>query len=220
MNTPRDLLAPYQPPTADLSQPFEQMQTLPPHERSAAPKVFGILSIIFASLVLLSSAFGLLAMAAGSAMGNLGDVAASSSDKGAEITAVMHPLAKIYQGMGVESLILFVMSALLLAIGIGQIRYRAWARRWSVYWGWAALTCVALMVAISLLIISPAYAELFDSAARITPQKGGEAIPDMSGLSAIFGGTFAVLCIIFYTPYPALMLMFFTRERVRASMTD
>jgi hypothetical protein len=33
------------------------------------------------------------------------------------------------------------------------------------------------------------------------------------------GGVFAVIAIILYTPYPALMLLFFTREHVRASMT-
>jgi len=34
----------------------------------------------------------------------------------------------------------------------------------------------------------------------------------------VFGGTFAVLCVVVYAPYPALMLLFFSRDRVRASM--
>ena len=70
---------------------------------------------------------------------------------------------------------MFVMSALLLAIGIGQLRYRAWAQRWSVYWGVAGLVCVALMVAISMLVISPAYAEMFDSLSRLKPGGDGQA---------------------------------------------
>jgi hypothetical protein len=134
---------------------------------------------------------------------------------------MMGPMTKVYGGIGLQSLILFVMSAALLVIGIGQLRYRAWACRWSVYWGGAGLVCVALMVAISLLVISPAYGEMFESMARLK-QSAGEGGADvgaaMGGMSAVFGGTFAILCVIFYAPYPALMLLFFTRERVRASM--
>src|SRR5262245_60075344 len=129
MNTPMDPNSPYQPPAADLSQPVEPLQELPPHQRSAAPKVFGVLSIIFSSLVLLGSTFGLLGTAASSVLEGVSDVA-NDSEKAAEIKAMVAPMAKIYQGIGLQSMILFVMSALLLAIGIGQLRYRAWARRW------------------------------------------------------------------------------------------
>jgi hypothetical protein len=207
---------------AELSQPVAALPELQPHERSAAPKVFGVLSIIFASVVLLFAAFGLLGTAATSAASSMGSEApASDPDKAAEVAAMMQPMVKVYSGIGYESLILFVMSAALLVIGIGQLRFRAWACRWSVYWGVAGLVCVGLMVAISLLIISPAYADLFEAMGRLKPNAdgGAELGAGMSSLSAVFGGTFAVLCVILYAPYPALMLMFFTRERVRASMT-
>jgi len=217
MNTPPDLVSPYQPPSADLSQPVAEPPALPPNQRSGAPKVFGILSIIFASIVLLGSTFGLLAGAATGAATGMESAAPSTADK-AELNAMMGPLSKVYRGVGYQSLILFVMSALLLAIGIGQLRYRRWARRWSVYWGAAGLACVAALVAISLLIISPAYAELFDSASQL--RQGAAPGSSMGALSMMVGGTFAVMCVIFYAPYPAMMLMFFTRERVRASMTD
>jgi len=213
MNTPEDPRSPYQPPAADLSQPQTELPKLAPHERSPAPKVFGVLSIIFSSIVLLFSTFGLLAGAAAGAAGH-STAASSDVDRAAEVVG-----QKILAGFGIQSLILFVMSALLLAIGIGQLRYRAWARRWSVYWGGAALACVAVLAAISILIISPAYADLISSAAH-AKQPGTEALGAMGDLSAWLGGTFAVMCVIFYTPYPAMMLLFFTRERVRASMTE
>ena len=218
MNTPTDLRSAYEPPTADLSQ---SPVLAPPLERSAAPKVFGILSIIFASIVLLSSAFGLLATAASSMVKNMGNMAADA-DKAAEVAAFVGPMAKVYQGIGVLSLIMFVMSALLLAVGIGQLRYRAWAQRWSVYWGVAGLACVALMVAISMLIISPAYGEMFESLSRLKPQGDGQPAMggSMSNFGSLFGGTFAVMTVVFYAPYPALMLLFFTRDHVRASMTQ
>ena len=221
MNTPVDLGSPYQPPTAELSQPAAPLPDLKPSERSPAPKVFGVLSIIFASIVLLFAAIGLLGAVATRAAETMGAAPGADPAKAAEVAAMMGPMAKVYGGIGLQSLILFVMSAALLVIGIGQLRYRAWACRWSVTWGVAGLVCVALMVAISLLIISPAYASMFESMARVKQNAGEGGGPDvaaMGGMSAVFGGTFAVLCVILYAPYPALMLLFFTRERVRASM--
>jgi hypothetical protein len=219
VNTPPDPTSPYQPPSADLSQPLAPLQELAPHERSAAPKVFGVLSIIFSSIVLLFSSFGMLGGLASSALQSMGSLA-DQGEKGAEFAAMMGPMAKVYRGMGLESLILFVMSALLLAIGIGQVRYRAWARRWSVYWGAAGLVCVILMVAISLLIVSPAYAEMLDAMSRIKPENGQPPMPQpMGAVSGAIGATFAIVSVFVYTPYPALMLLFFTREKVRASMT-
>jgi len=217
MNTPTDLRSPYQPPNADVTGPPAVLPELQPHERSGAPKVFGVLSIVFASIVLLFSSFGMLATLATSAASSIGK-SVPDPDKAAEVTAMMQPMAKVYQGIGLQSLILFVMSALLLAIGIGQVRYRAWAQRWSVYWGAAGLVCVGLMVALSLLVIAPAYAEFFDAMSRIKPA-GGASPPSMGPMAGMFGGTFAVMSVIIYGPYPALMLLFFTRDRVRASMT-
>jgi hypothetical protein len=219
MNTPPDLRSPYSPPNADVSSPAAELPRLPPHQRSGAPKVFGVLSIVFASVTLLFSGLGVFGLAASSMFGNMGSMV-PDAEKAAEVSAVMGPMAKVYQGIGLQSAILFVMSALLLAIGIGQLRYRAWAGRWSVYWGAAGLACVVLLVVISLLIISPGYGEMFEAMSRMKPQGDGQAaLPAMSGLSSVFGGTFAVLSVIFYAPYPAMMLLFFTREHVRASMT-
>jgi hypothetical protein len=218
MDTPSDLRSPYQPPTADLTPPPPELQALEPHERSGAPKVFGVLSIIFASLVLLSSSFGILMTLATSAFSDMSNLV-PEAEKTQEAAAMMEPMIRVYRGIGLQSAILFVMSALLLAIGIGQVRYRAWARRWSVYWGVAGLVCVAAMVVISLLIISPAYAQFFEGLSQLKPQGDGQQMPSMGPLAGIFGGTFAVICVIFYGPYPALLLMFFTRDRVRASMT-
>jgi hypothetical protein len=218
MNTPPDLRSPYAPPTADTSRSGSDLPALQTHERSGAPKVFGVLSVIFASIMLLCSALGLLATAASSLAKDMGSMV-PDPDKAAEVTAMMTPLARVYQGVGLQCLIFFVMSALLLAIGIGQLRYRAWAQRWSVYWGVAGLVCVGLLVAIALLIISPAYGDMFEALSRVKTREGQAAVPPMSGLSNMFGGTFAVMSVIFYAPYPALMLLFFTRDHVRASMT-
>jgi hypothetical protein len=74
-------------------------------------------------------------------------------------------------------------------------------------------------VAISLLIVSPAYAELLAAMSTIKPAEGQPPMPSMGTMSGAVGGTIAIGSIILYAPYPALMLFFFTRDNVRASMT-
>ena len=134
---------------------------------------------------------------------------------------MMQPMAKVYQGIGLQSPILFVMSALLLAIGIGQLRYRAWARRWSVYWGAAGLACVGLDGRDLAARSSRPRTASCSSRCRTSSRRatGRRRSPSMGPMAGMFGGTFAAMSVIVYAPYPALMLLFFTRDRVRASMT-
>ena len=71
-----------------------------------------------------------------------------------------------------------------------------------------------------MLIISPAYGEFLDSLSHLKPQPGEAPLPQsMDAMRSLFGRTFAVLTVIFCAPYPALMLLFFSRARVRAAMT-
>ena len=125
-------------------------------------------------------------------------------------------MATVYSGMGVQGLILTIMSGLLLAIGIGQLRYRRWAASWSVYWCWAAFASIAAMVAISFLWIGPAYQDLL---AAMTKNAPTGSMPGMSSsMGSIFGGTTGFLTVLFYAPYPIIMLVYFGKERVRSAM--
>ena len=40
-----------------------------------------------------------------------------------------------------------------------------------------------------------------------------------SGFMRMMGGSMAIVTVILYAPYPLLMLFFFSRDNVRASMT-
>jgi hypothetical protein len=205
---------PYAPPTA-AGEWVPQGPSEAPPVVSSAPKAFGVLSIIFASIVLL---FGLLASCgglAGGSMSQLGKLGGSRAPE--EMRQALVHMGTIYTAIGIQGLILTVMSALLLAIGIGQLRYRRWAGAWSVYWGGLALVALAGMVAMYFLMIGPAYQRFFDLIARATPS--GTMPTQLSGsLANIFGGTSSVMTVLFYAPYPILLLIFFTREHVRASM--
>jgi hypothetical protein len=179
---------------------------------SSAPKVFGVLSIVFSSLTLL---WGLLTSFMVVIPWVIGSLEKGVPNKDAQGEAIIGPLKAVYGGMGAIGLILTVMSAALLTIGIGQIRYRRWSRVASVWWAQAALVAIVGMIAISLMVIGPGYRDMFTAAAG---QSHGDAAPDMGAFAAVFGGSFSGMFVFFYAPYPILLLAFFTRERVRDAM--
>jgi hypothetical protein len=192
-----------------------------PTDRSSAPKVFGVLSIVFASLILLAGLMQSCSGLASCAFSGIGNqVAKHETDqkKVKEITGAMRFMATVYSGMGVQGVILTIMSGLLLAIGIGQLRYRRWAGQWSIYWCWAAFVSLAAMVAISFLWIGPAYQDFITAMTR-NAATGSIPAGMGSSMGSLFGGTFGVMMVIFYAPYPIIMLAYFSKERVRAVMT-
>lgn len=205
--------------------PFNQQASLgaQPHphgaaplpQRTAVPKVFGILSIIFASIIMFFSLFGVVLLAAsGPAM----EATATMRAQGANaelIEAATDTMMSVYEGIGYQSLCLLICSALLLAVGIGQVKYRAWARQWSVNWGLIALIALVIMVLISIAVIGPAYGRFF----ALAEQAPGSPHLNMSGfMSSLFGGSTAILMAFFYAPYPILLITFFRSDKVRQAM--
>jgi hypothetical protein len=173
---------------------------------TAVPRTFGILSIVFASLVLVSSLFGMLALIVPAALAH-----APPSSRPEEMQA-LKLMSTMYLGMGIVSCILAVMSGLLLALGIGQLRYRQWAAVWSVRWGVVALGTIVIM-AIVLTTTMGSMVGSFASAANA---------PDPSAarhVGTAFGAIYGVMMVLFYAPYPILLIVYFARDRVRAAMT-
>jgi hypothetical protein len=172
---------------------------------SAAPRTFGILSIVFAALVLVGSLFGLLGLIVPVALKH-------APTSRPEDAAAMKMLSDMYLGMGLVSAILSVMSALLLALGIGQLRYRKWAAVWSVRWAVVALGAVVVMA----ILMTTTMRSTLGSVATM----GGAGNPQAArAVGSMFGIIYASMIVVFYSPYPILMLVYFSRERVRAAMT-
>ena len=210
---------PYAPPSAAAAAwvpgPALEHDPVP----TKAPKVFGVLSIIFASVTLLFSMFMSCSLVAAPMVNKFSDFAPPGRKNVPELKAVFALMSTVYTVIGVEGVVFLIMSALLLAIGIGQVKYRAWAGRWSVYWAGAALAVLAGFVALAFLFIGPTYQKFFEMMAHAAPSG---ALPSgmSSSLGSLMGGTSSVMMIFFYAPYPILLLAFFTRERVRGSMTN
>ncbi len=171
---------------------------------TAVPRTFGILSIVFSSLVLVGSLFGLLGLIVPVALKH----APPSRPEDAQ---AMQLLSNMYLGMGLVSAILSVMSALLLALGIGQLRYRKWAAVWSVRWGIVALGAVVVMAILMTKTMSSTFGSITSMGELHNPQAGRE-------MGSMIGVVYASMMVLFYSPYPILMLVYFSRERVRAAM--
>jgi hypothetical protein len=172
---------------------------------SGVPRTFGILSIIFAGIVLLFSLFGVISLLVPLLIAHAPPPA--RAEDAANIAAISHA----YTAMGGVSALLSVMSAALIALGIGQLRYRAWAAVWSVRWAVVALGVVIVMAD---LMATTFTRSIFELASRGSPSP-----PAMHQLGNVLGLVYAAMTVFFYAPYPIVLLIFFSRPRVRAAMT-
>ena len=213
---------PFAPPrSSDLAAPTQTPGPGPigGEPPTSVPKVFGVLSIVFSSVMMLGGLLGSCSLCAGQVMSA---VPRAGGEHAAEMRALFEPMKTVYSGFGLVSLIFLAMSIWLLIVGIGQLRYRAWAQKQSVAWGGLALACVGAMVAINVLMIGPAYKEMFEAMAHMPEMmKHGGAAPKMpAGMGSLLGGSMSLMTVVFYAPYPILMLALFSRERVKQAMTN
>lgn len=181
--------------------------------RPGAPKVFGILSIIFGSLMLLGGLMGSCSLAAAGMVESMPEM--RGAPPGVDPRVMVEALGSIYTAIGVMSLMIMAMSGWLLGIGIGQVKYRRWAQKQSVIWGIAGLVSVFIFCLFYFLWIGPAYTGMFEA---FGDDRAAAAI---SGAASFFVGTGgAVFTVLFYSPYPILMIIFFKKPRVIEAMAD
>jgi Na+-driven multidrug efflux pump len=173
---------------------------------TAVPRTFGILSIVFASLVLVGSLFSMVGLIVPVMLSHAPPSARPEDAQALKLVSTM------YLGMGIIGCVLAVMSSLLLALGIGQLRYRRWAAVWSTRWAIVALGSIVVM-AIILTSTASSVAGDVAGAAHATDAASARHV------GAAFGAIYAVMLVLFYAPYPILLLAYFSRDRVRAAMT-
>lgn len=174
---------------------------------TAVPRTFGILSIVFSGLSLVGSLFGLIGLVVPVVLKH------APPTTRPEDAAAMRMLSNLYLAGGLVSAIFTVMSGWLLALGIGQLRYRKWAAAWSVRWGVVALGALAVMAVLVTQMMSSTLGSMMTAT---DVQNAAQAGRQVSGM---LGGLYAAMMVVFYAPYPILLMIFFSRERVRAAMT-
>jgi hypothetical protein len=173
---------------------------------TTVPRTFGILSIVFSSIVLVGSLFGLLGLIVPVALKH---APPSTRPEDAQAMALV---SSMYMGMGLISAILTVMSSLLLALGIGQLRYRQWAAVWSVRWAVVALGALVIMAILMTTMMRSTLGSV-GAMGAMPNQQAAQQVGSMIGI------VYASMMVLFYSPYPILMLVYFSRDRVRAAMS-
>ena len=174
---------PYAPPAAAVELPLSA-----PATRSVVPRVFGILSIVFSGLWVLTLVPVAVYHAATPPQGAAIRPASPASRPVAAETAAgeSDQMAgpAICLGLG------FMLGSLsLLVIGIGQVRYRRWSARGTVVWSLLALGVLAGSWTWATVVV-----------------KGGRPLMQLLPITLML------------LPYPILLLVFFLRRGVVASM--
>lgn len=128
--------------TPSISSALQIMATTTPQsfipERPTSVTVFGILNIIFGSLGLICTPFGLLAVFA--------------------IPNTMNPSGSALVWLLLSTTIGFLCAMLLLTVGIGLLYQKAWARIWCLGYGWFAILWGVIGMGVNVgLTVSGAY---------------------------------------------------------------
>ena len=184
----------------------------------SSPKVLGILSIIFASLMLLvnlpASCMGFF----GSAVTEMGSAFSTEVQDGEAFQGMMEVVGTIYRVAGIQGLIMLAMSGLLLGIGVGQLKYRRWAAKWSVIWGGMGLGVLAIIAGLMIFVLGPAYERMFEAVALADPE-AEKAAEMLAGFGSMMGGWASAIQVIILAPYPILMIVFFRKPNIVQAMS-
>ncbi|MGH2687624.1 MAG: hypothetical protein ACRDKW_02285 [Actinomycetota bacterium] len=180
----------------------------PPAEVPKAPKVLGILSIVFGGIVALFTLFNVVGGASPD-LGSMGDMG------GFDSTVIVEAEQQFVEDTRMTSLVSgllnLVMATSLIFIGIGQFKYKKWAAPASVKWGIVALLVLAVDAVIQFTVTLPAMEDLF---ARLMA-----AEPDLPDLRGILKAA-SVVPLLLNLPYPIILIAIFRKPRVVAAMTN
>lgn len=188
--------------------------------RPGGPKVFGILSIVFGSVALLFTLIGACASVAGQRAGADSWMFKGQPNGEVRVAAYKRLTEQTRVPNAVQTGVFSILSAALIAIGIGQLRYRGWARKLAIYWGFVALIALVLTAVLNLLIVQPANQAYFKELVHAAGQGSLDAAVQSTMGSWLSGPLMLVLTLVLYVPYPVAQLLYFSRARVRAAMTD
>lgn len=157
-----------------------------PASRPTSVTVFAILNILFGAYGLICMPFTLIALLGGRAS-----------------NGIMHELGSAYATWSlISSGVGFLAAGVLLALGIGLLQQKGWARKGSVGYGWYAIIMGMVSLVITITLITSHFSNIDDPA-----QKAGM-------IGGVIGGAIGgVVGMI----YPILLIVFMQRPIARKS---
>jgi hypothetical protein len=180
----------------------------PPSEVPKAPRVLGILSMVFGGIVALVTLFNVVSGASPN-LGSMGDL--GGFDSTVLVEAEREFVEQTRMTSLVSGLLNLVMATSLIFIGTGQFKYKKWAAPASVKWGIVALLVLVVDAVIQFAVTLPAMEELFG---RLMA-----AEPDLPDVRAIVKAA-SVIPLLLNLPYPIILITIFGKPRVVAAMTN
>jgi hypothetical protein len=182
------------------------------------PVVLGVLSMVFGGLVAAYSAFGLATQSmvkswssAFGKMAAMGPPRPGQPDP-AKMMEAMGPMLdqlKPYTLSISGGMLLF--SLALIGVGWGLYKRQAWSRPASMLWGAAALAFIPFQIWVQTSIIQPRMREIMIQAfsdAQMPPGIIESAFGMQSGITVVF-------TVLFYAPFPVVLLILMGRSSAR-----
>jgi hypothetical protein len=179
---------------------------------SATVLTFGILAVVLGSIVLLSDVVEIVRQT----MVLRGAVTATSlGPVWDELAAEQRAMAP---GLLLRAVLMLAMSGALLALGIGLLRRREWARQASIVWSSVAFGVLALRVVLWEVVIQPHMDRMMQIMAD---SLRGAGLPSLSGFVGSLAGSgrpaeYASTLVL--AAFPVVMLVMMTRPAVKACL--
>jgi hypothetical protein len=162
-------------------------------QRPTSVTVFGVLNIVFAVL-------GFLGLLAAAAM-----FRANPGGSENPVLQMMHDNPGFATWMKISTVLGFIISAFLLAAGIGLLQLKPWARQLSIGYGIYSLIMIPVGSVVNFIYIARPMLE--QAQHQQGPAAAGAAV---GAIGSIIGGLFGLI-------YPVLLLIFMTRPKVVAA---
>jgi hypothetical protein len=181
--------------------PYAYAPPYPPRPPTG-PQTLGTLSIVFGAVVAGFSLLGLLGVS---------QSLATMTNPKANADIVRDYLDAIRTPTMIQSFVFVAMSTWLLVLGVGQRRYRRWAARQSVLWAAIALVVLVGVVITNIVVLGPAAQRMMDETMRASH------LPHAIGAMTRWLG---LLGIVFYVPWPIILLATFRQPKIVAAMNQ
>jgi len=185
--------------------------TPPPPEamapvKTAIPKVFGIIHIVYASLGIVGAIFS---------VGFFLFMKMVMSDAGAEMQE-MEVFLDAYNDMAIYSYIdaavKIVLGIVLLVSGIGLLKRKLWAQKASIFW---SVVRIIAVIVITVVTYGPSR-QLQDKMSEMSQNQPGQF--DQGAFQSSIQGASSVLSIVILAIYPVVCLIFLSKKSVKDAL--
>jgi hypothetical protein len=184
------------------------------------PVVLGVLSIVFGALTALWHAFSMVSQryvrdfsSQLAAMGPHRPGAPDPTEMMAKISEAQAQLAPVLYTISGG---MVALSLVLIAVGLGLYRRQPWSRPASMIWAFAALAFIPVQDYLQIAIIQPKMME----AMMATMSSSGLSSGVASSMMGMQKGIVVIFSVIFYTPFPVLLLILMGRSSARNDLVS